>query len=63
MTPFCFASCLWSLAIILAFSRSVKPETFDIRVRMGMASGVLQPGKHLHGHPTIEKAKGEHNST
>ncbi|KAF5834036.1 nucleotide cyclase, partial [Dunaliella salina] len=29
----------------------------NICVRMGMASGVLQPGRRLHGHPTIEKAK------
>ncbi|KAF5834861.1 nucleotide cyclase [Dunaliella salina] len=34
-----------------------KPANTNIRVRMGMASGILQPGKRLHGHPTIEKAK------
>uniref|UniRef100_A0A7S3VNQ7 Guanylate cyclase domain-containing protein n=2 Tax=Dunaliella tertiolecta TaxID=3047 RepID=A0A7S3VNQ7_DUNTE len=34
-----------------------RPACFNVQVRMGMASGVLQPGRRLHGHPTIEKAK------
>eukprot|EP00983_Pelagomonas_calceolata_P017864 560411-Pelagomonas_calceolata.AAC.3 len=30
----------------------------DIQVRMGLASGFLYPGESLHGHPTIELARG-----
>jgi len=44
--------------VCFAGAHAGRDAEINIRVRMGIASGFLYPGESLHGHPTIEAAKG-----